>query len=462
MAIGGVGSFNPAVVITDGSSGGTGGPGTDKDKPVDKSLPPSKEGEGVVTDADGRPVTTPGSADGKKSSEDGDSGSGDGGASGTTGSSGTSGAAGASGVSAVGAPEVVLDLHALVEVEPAAGSGPQTSLSVPQIPPPPTQGNLSTSELIQKVRTEARKTALELIKATAQVIEAQKLEIAAKADAKIKEINENIKKQEEAEEKKKAMDILKYVMYAISALVIAIMAVACVVSAPFSGGATLAVLTAVSAALLIATVCLSEIKNDDGKSAMDMGMEGMAKGFAKMWPNEGPDKAKQNGMIFGAALMAYIQVAMAAVMAVATLGSGTGSAVAFGATAVGRSISSGLQAVSSAVQTGLNVSLKTMETAMKMTKVAMTVTSIIQAASTISSSSVKISAAVDEYKASIGRSKVEELKAMIKMLQTLLDKDMEFIKQLEEVQSKLDQGVATILKNEHDTSLKIADVQQLA
>ena len=99
---------------------------------------------------------------------------------------------------------------------------------------------------------------------------------------------------------------------------------------------------------------------------------------------------------------------------------------------------------------------------MKLTKIAMAVASIIQAAGTITSSSVKIATAVDEYKAAIGKSKVEELKAMIKMLQTLLDQDMEFIKQLEEVQSKLDQGVSTILKNEHDTSVKIADIQQLA
>jgi len=195
---------------------------------------------------------------------------------------------------------------------------------------------------------------------------------------------------------------------------------------------------------------------------MDMAMEGMAKGLAKMWPNESEDKAKENGMITGAALMAAVQVFIAVAMAVATLGTGTGASVAFGATAVGRGISSGLNAVASAVQTGMNVSVKTMEAAMKLSMATMKALSIVQALATISTSSTKIALAVEEYGIAVGKSKIEELKALMKMLNTLLEQDMDFLKQLMDIQAKLDQGVSTIIKNEHETSIKIADVHQLA
>jgi hypothetical protein len=160
--------------------------------------------------------------------------------------------------------------------------------------------------------------------------------------------------------------------------------------------------------------------------------------------------------------MAAIQVTIAIAMAVATLGTGTGVSAAFAATAVGRGISSGLNAVASAVQTGMNVSVKTMEAAMKLSMATMKALSIVQALATISTSSTKIAIAVEEYGIAVGKSQIEELKALMKMLNTLLEQDMDFLNQLMQIQSKLDQGVATIIKNEHETSLKLADIQQLA
>jgi hypothetical protein len=164
-----MGSYTPPVVITDGSTGAPGGTNTDKDKPVDNKPASTSDDQPVLTDADGKPLAQQDKPEGGGQSQDGDGGS-DSGSNTASGSTGTSGTSGVAGVTQVEQPQPILDLHALVEVAPVPGTGPQTSLSVPVIPPPPTQGNLSTSELIQKVRTEARKTAMELIKATAEVI----------------------------------------------------------------------------------------------------------------------------------------------------------------------------------------------------------------------------------------------------------------------------------------------------
>jgi hypothetical protein len=479
MAIDGLGSFNPALFVPPPAPAPAPAPGVDrsdgKQPPAggSKDSPDGKGGD-VPRDADGKPIDTKGQTDGSGSSdsEGGDNGDGKPGVSDGKGTEGVGGSKGAGGtgdvdgkgkVDAPAPPPAAkeLDLHALIDL-PAAGGQLPPSLQVPQIPPPANLGNLSTSDLIQLVRTEARKTAQELIKATAEVIKAQQIQIQALAEGKIKQLNENIKKQEEAEEKKKAMDILKYVMYAVSALVIAIMAIAAVASAPFSGGATLGVLVAVSTAMLLITVMATEIKDEEGKSGMDKMMEGMAEGLGKMWPNSSQDKQKENGMITAAALIAAIQVTIAVVMLVATLGSGTGAATAQVASGVGRAISSGLQAAAGGVQAALNISMKTMEAAAKMAQVAMKVLSIVQALSTISTSATKIAVAVEDYKVAVGKSQIEELKALIKLLNAMLESDMDFLKQLMEIQAKLDQGVSNLIKNEHETSIKIADIQQLA
>jgi hypothetical protein len=475
MAIDGLGSFNPALFVPPPAAAPAPAPGVDRSggkEPPAGGVKESPDGKGgdVPRDADGKPIGPQGQAEGSGSSDseggDGRSGGSDGkGLDGVGGSKGTGGTGDVDGKGKVDAPAPPpakeLDLHALIDL-PAAGGQLPPALQVPQIPPPANLGNLSTSDLIQLVRAEARKTAQELIKATAEVIKAQQIQIQALAESKIKQLNENIKKQEEAEEKKKAMDILKYVMYAISALVIAIMAVAAVVSAPFSGGATLGVLVAVSTAMLLVTVMATEIKDEDGKSGMDHMMQGMAEGLGKMWPNSSEDKQKENGMITAAALIAAIQVTIAVAMLVATLGTGTGSSLAFGATGVGRAINSGLQAVASGVQAGLNISTKTMEAAAKMAQVAMKVVQITQALATISTSATKIAVAVEDYKIAVGKSQIEELKALIKMLNAMLESDMDFLKQLMEIQAKLDQGVSNLIKNEHETTIKIADIQQLA
>lgn len=494
MSVGGLGPKTPPIIPENQlPPPGTDGkpvtpPGSDVDA-ENGSLPGNagEDGGEVLLDADGHPIPkdtqTQGGGGGGGNSGD-DEPKGEDGKPISGGTSQVGGASGVSGVQVQGAQ--VLDLHALIETDFVATKGAGTALSVPAIAPPPQMGNLSTSELIQIVRTRARETAQLLIKATAEVIEAQKMEIKAKADGKIKDLNESIKKQEEAEEMKKSMDILKYVMYAISAIVIAVMAVAAVISAVFTGGATLAILATVSALLLVATVMATEIKDDEGKSGMDKGMDefskiiaktvaGLAEAFGplleKMGVEFGPvdpesSDMKQGSSIAAAAIMASVQVAIAVVMAVASFGGAAGVAITNVAGAAGRAaasiVNTVLKSVADILMSATKISMEAMKTAMNVSKAAMVVLNVVQALSTIASSSTKMAISVKEYESSVKKAEIEELKAMMKMLQAMLEQDTQFLQQLLEIQSKLDQGVATIMRNEHETSLKIENIQQLA
>lgn len=487
MSVSGLGSNTPPIIITENKLpplGPDGKPLPPPGKEVDgeKGVVPggtSEDGGEVLLDADGKPIENQAKPEGGGAGGDG-KGEGDGGSKDGSGQqiSGGAGAVGGTGsvtvVQLQGAQE--LDLHALVDTDFGSTNGAGNALSVPEIAPPPQMGNLSTSELIQIVRTRARETAQLLIKATAEVIEAQKMEIKAKAEGKIKDLNESIKKQEEAQKMKEAMDILKYVMYAISAIVIAVMAVAAVVSAVFTGGATLAILATVSALLLVATVMATEIKDDEGKSGMDKGMEEFSKfianavaGFAS-WGGEKIDpessEMKEGSSIAAAAILAAVQVAIAVVMAVASFGGAAGASITNVAGAAGRAatsiVNTVLKAAADMIMSALKISMEAMKTVMNVAKAMMVVLNVVQALSTIASSGTKIAVSVKEYESSVKKAEIAELKAMIKMLQALLEQDSKFLEQLMEIQSKLDQGVATIMRNEHETSLKIENIQQLA
>mgnify|MGYP000107700264 CR=1 FL=1 len=52
----------------------------------------------------------------------------------------------------------------------------------------------------------------------------------------------------------------------------------------------------------------------------------------------------------------------------------------------------------------------------------------------------------------------EELKAMIKMLTNLLKNDTDLLKQLASIEAELDKGVASILRDEHQTNAQLQQV----
>ena len=52
----------------------------------------------------------------------------------------------------------------------------------------------------------------------------------------------------------------------------------------------------------------------------------------------------------------------------------------------------------------------------------------------------------------------EELKAMIKMLTNLLKNDTDLLKQLASIEAELDKGVASILRDEHQTNSQLQQV----
>lgn len=87
---------------------------------------------------------------------------------------------------------------------------------------------------------------------------------------------------------------------------------------------------------------------------------------------------------------------------------------------------------------------------------------VVQAGVTIGTSAAKITAGVYDYEGTMMKADAEDLKAQIKMMQNLLKNEMDFLQQLVSVQAELDKGVASILRDEHQTNQQMQQVTQFS
>jgi hypothetical protein len=86
----------------------------------------------------------------------------------------------------------------------------------------------------------------------------------------------------------------------------------------------------------------------------------------------------------------------------------------------------------------------------------------VQAGVTIGTSSAKIAAGVYDYEGTMMKADAEDTKAQIKMLQNLLRSEMDFLQQLVSVQAELDKGVASIMRDEHQTNQQLQQLTQFS
>lgn len=416
-------------------------------------------------------------------------------------------------------------------------------------------GNLSINDLLQVIRSLARKTANALIVATMEMVKSQQATIRLKSADKIATLNDTITKLAEAEAKRKEMEAIKIGMMVLGGLMIFAAIVVAVVSlgtasaasaamvaasASTMAAATAAAAVATSAAVTAVTIAavstimfatmtaLSESKDSNGVSQMDKLMAKLAKALAPA----GSDDPEADGADAATGVMVGIQVAIMLLVALATLGTALPGAVAGMVTSVTSAVSS---AVKAAVDAAIRIATQSiMETVKMVAKVVMEAIQAIQAAamaalkaaasaatsvansaktaatSVVNSAktagahlsmggvtgSMRLLAAVAkeaapsalwvarttgnvanftqgalaveqgmnqmelagiEYAVAMGKAEVEKLKALIKYLEALMEGDMEFSKELAEIQAKLDKGVATLIRNEHGSNMKMEE-----
>ena len=365
-----------------------------------------------------------------------------------------------------------------------------TAISLPNVASKTDMGALSTADLLQLFRAERAKTTAMLSAATMEAITAQQATMEIKRADNTAKINESIEKQKEAEELKKKMETLKWVMYALGGLAIAIMGVADL----FTGGATLAVAAGIAALMMAATVCATEIKtdengkidNENGTSAMDKAMKWLGTAFADLMTSMRDMKENDpamfgflNGLaavatcglsliftipasideetlpddkageITAVSFMAALQIALATLAILATLGA---AAPAVASTATSVAASTATSAATTAATTAASTAVTSANTLANVTSAAARAAATLQLLSAMTGMAQgagNIVAADMQYDADMANAMVTQLKAMIKMLEQLLQGDMEFIQLLVDLQAKLDAWVANIVATEH-------------
>jgi hypothetical protein len=341
-------------------------------------------------------------------------------------------------------------------------AGTSTAVSNPVLITPSVMGNLSPSDLLQLIRDEARKSTLAVVQATIAVIKSMQDTIQTRLDEKITKFNDIMAQNEKADSLKKKMDILKYIMYGLAALVL----IASVIAIPFTGGTSAAVASAVvgamlSGALLTATICCNEIKDADGKSQMDRWMEDLTAVITEWigkliadppdWllkllavfgekPDPGAD-ADQIGAYTAMAAMLAIQVAIAAAIMVIS-GSAGGLADV-------------IQGASNVTGAGANASAAATSMVDRVASIVVTLGKMATGATKIASATFSIMKSELEFEIAKDQADLDKLKAMIKFLQNLVQAEAEFAQVLNEVDAELQRQSMAIYRNESQTNKMI-------
>jgi hypothetical protein len=343
---------------------------------------------------------------------------------------------------------------------------------------------MSTADLMQVIRKEIKQLSEQLQKAQAEVIQSRQSSATTASKATIEKLNEAIGKLEEAQKIKDAMGIFNKVMYAVMGVMLALFTPILCCMPPMA---------AVAWGAYAGYIYVNEA--DNGKPMEDI-MKKIGEDWGIAWESEGKDKQRENGMIAFTTFMAALQVIIAIISIIASFGGTAPAAAGVAATTTATSVAlaaseaAATAATSAAVTAGTTAA--TTATTAATTAVATAATTAATTASTtattaatqatsqtlaqvlmwasriggIAQSLVQVGAAgakmgqgVYEFQATMAQADVEEMKATLKALQTLLQADQDFLAELVRIQAQMDQGVAGMLRQEHETSQQIAQME---
>jgi hypothetical protein len=329
---------------------------------------------------------------------------------------------------------------------------------------------------MQVIRKEIKQLSEQLQNAQAEVIKSRQTSAEATSKATIEKLNEAITKLEEAQKIKDAMSIFNKVMYGVMGAMLALFTPLLAVMPP---------LAVMAWAGFAGYIYVNEA--DNGKPMEDI-MKKIGEDWGVAWESEGKDKQRENGMIAFTSFMATMQVIIAVISIIASFGAAAPAAAGVTATTTATSVA--LAAAETATTAASSAALTAGTTATTAATTAVTTaattasttatTAATQAASQtlsqvlmwasriggiaqslvqIGASGAKIGQGVLEYNATMSQADVEEMKAVLKSIQNLLQADQDFLAELVKVQAQMDQGVAGMLRQEHETSLQIAQVE---
>jgi hypothetical protein len=371
--------------------------------------------------------------------------------------------------------------ESLGALEAAFGDFGATALSLPNVVPVLDMAGMSTADLLQVIAAGRRETTQLLMATQMESIKALKQQIEASSNESISKLMDAAKSMEKAEHMQQAMKVVKWVALAVAAVV----SVAAIV---FSAGAAAPLALALfSAALMIGTTCLSEIKGQDGKSPMDKMMEGLSEAMTKFAASYGELPPLLRDAIVG--YMATVTVALALLspqtlsltlplLAIAVVGALPdkmmsdemkgqimASIVMVGAMLLlGTAASVGaemLKGASTAAATTARTAAQEAELAVEGTTTNATngIQDYAQAVKTfgtylkgvldLAKAGGDAYVAVKEYKAAEANALVMALKEQQKMYQTLLDRDASFVQELENLLTALTTTTSNIVEQEH-------------
>lgn len=322
-----------------------------------------------------------------------------------------------------------------------------TAISLPSVASSTDMGALSTADLIQLIRAEVAKTTALLTAATAEAITAQQATIELKGQENTGKIQESIQKEKEAAEKAEKMKALSTIMKIFGGIATALG----VLVAVATGGTAAVVIAVALAAMYVTMTCMTEIQNENGETGMDLMGKSCAKSFYSHLP---PEEAEKKGAAAAGFIMMGIQLALC----VASLANGALAAYkAF--TAVTTSVATGGAAGASAGTTAATTAAAeaaktaTLETTKAVAKtianLGKQLSTMVQGGLQVASGVQALDVANSSYDASMAQAAVTELKAMIKMLEQILETDSAFLQMLMELLAKVDSFTADVVADEH-------------
>lgn len=375
---------------------------------------------------------------------------------------------------ALGGPELEALLRQLAEAPPGmlTGTNPLfddfagTAISLPEVAAASDMGSLSTADLLLVIRDQSRKATELLMAATMEAIKSLQANIEANSNSSIAKLMEAAKAQGKAEDLQALLKVVKWVAVGAAVVIGGASMVA-------SGGlATPVVLAAVSLALTIGTMVLSEVKDENGVSVMDKAMKGLAKGMEKTSEalNTLPDWAQWLAVGVATGLAGIVAIAdpkslsitlpILAAMTVSALpdklmsdeqkGQIMASILMIGVMVAASVYAAG--AATSAAPAATSVFSGSVGSVAKMVG---SVGNMLQGLMQMTQGGMQMATALNQYNADRAQADVTALQELVKMMQTLLDGDSTFIQTLADIQAQLDAGVAQIVSLEHQTNEKV-------
>lgn len=330
--------------------------------------------------------------------------------------------------------------------------------------------NASTSELIEILITQTRKTNALVTVATEFEIKQSANKIVSANENQLKKLQEAQKSADEAQKLSDGLGIFKWVMFALSIILTVVSAIATVCT--FGGAAPLLAVSlgvlAVSTAFLIAT---SVPVDDENHSVMDLASEKISKAISDAFTNsvkkqmgdkwdklsdeqqqEVFNKADENGNYSAMGIMLAINTMIALAMLALTIGTSAGTSATMIATSATKATES---SVKTALQTAKEAVTNNMPMIIKATRITNGIGQIIKAGGTIAQSGVSIDGAIINLEAKENRIQADTLKAYAKFLTDNEEILIELINELNETTTASYKTVVDMIKASHKQNRQV-------